>query len=220
MNTIYIKVINEYNLSLNAKPGSYDVARLAGHHLNTTPDVIYSISSQIYSKDEIITRYESFGTILNAIEAHIQGTVLQPDRPITDPTGTYEYSFNDDIPMDLATAKSVKNGEINLKTGLLIETGKHNYNAKDYSMSNNAQKNIMADKIDYIDGILTDITDDRIYSLTNDTTLPLPCSQIKAFYTSMKTAINGIVASGQVLRDSVNACENYQDIIKIEDNRT
>ncbi len=167
MNTIYINVINGYELNLNGKIGSYAVQRLASHHLKTDPDVIYCISSQIYSIAELISRFESFGTIINSIEAHIKGTVLQPDRTITDPIGDHEYSFNDVIPMSLDIAKAVKNAEINLNSSVLMKGARDNDISRNYS-----------DEVD------------------------------------------GITSAGRVLRDSVNACTDYQSIIDITDTRT
>ena len=124
--------------------------------------------------------------------------------------------------MTVAGAKLIKNGEINTRTGGLIETGSHEFPADSgdlYSTSKHAQNNMLADRVDYNDDVLTDSSDDLIYSLKDDTTKPLKCSDIKAFYASMKKSIIDQKTAGQVLRDSVNACTTIQAVSDVDDTR-
>lgn len=166
MNTIYINVINGYQLNLNSKAIFHKVERLAHDYLNNNPDVIYSISSHIYTNKELISEFESFGTIINSVEAHVKGIELQPDRTIKDPAGSHEYSFNNVIPMDLTKAKAFKDAEINSNTRELIN-----------------------------------------------------CACDKDLSGTYSDEVDGIVAAGKVLRDSVIACTDYQSIINIVDER-
>ena len=223
MNTIYLKTTN-HNHSLARQKFTWKTQiRNLVHDFEDGPDSLYKIKSNFHSRQELLDMFLPYGTELNIIEAYLLGKILQPDRLITiQPTGSLQYTFDTVITMDLDIAKAVRNGEINQHTGELIDTGNHEFPASSgdlYSTSKNAQNNMLADRVDYEGGVLTDSSDDLVYSLTDDTTKPLKCSDIKAFYASMKKSIIDQKTVGQVLRDSVNACTTIQAVLNITDSR-